>query len=196
MGIPFREMPMKRRARRRAEATYAHLGLRVDRYEAEAGVDVNFHLEHAHLAFRDPDDEPVFEHVTQLVLTATAVHPSDRAGESFELTIRGDDSPSTRVGLKLRDMQLLDKNRVPQYREYRGQTLPVYRPVPGIASVSRAGKASPWTAWINVAPRLVSDMLALLSRDARQYLAIVESKLGRERWIRRLSLQTRDPATE
>jgi hypothetical protein len=162
----------------------------------EASVDVSLHLEHPHLAFHDTDDDPLFEHITQLVLIGTATYPSDRTGESFELTIRGDDSPSTRVGLKLRDMQLRDNNRVPQYREYRGQSLPIYRPVPGIASVSRAGKASPWTAWINLAPRLVSDMLTLLGVNGRLYLAIQECKRGRERWIRRLSLQTRDPASE
>ncbi len=131
-----------------------------------------------------------------MVLIGTATYPSDRTGECFELTIRGDDSPATRVGLRLRDMQLRDDNRVPQYREYRGQTLPVYRPVPGIASVRRVGKTSPWTAWINLAPRLVSDMLALLGFSGHLYLAILECKHSRERWIRRLSLQTRDPASE
>jgi hypothetical protein len=187
---------MKRKKRSKAEASYTQLGVRLERYEVEAGVDVNLHLEHPHLAFHDADDDPLFEHITRLVLTGTTTYPSDRAGECFELTIRGDDSASTRVGLKLRDMQLRDNNRVPQYREYRGQTLPVYRPVPGIASVSRAGKTSPWTAWINLAPRLVSDMLALLSMSGRLYLAILERNQGRERWIRRLSLQTRDPASE
>jgi len=187
---------MKRKKRRTAEPSYTQLGVRVEQYEVESAVDVNFHLEHPHLAFHDADDDPLFEHITRLVLTGTATYPSDRAGERFELTIRGDDGPSTRVGLKLRDMQLRDHNRVSQYREYRGQTLPVYRPVPGIASVSRAGKASPWTAWINLAPRLVSDMLALVGFSDRLYLGILECKQGRERWIRRLSLQTTDPATE
>jgi hypothetical protein len=187
---------MKRKKRRKTEPAYTQLGVHLERYEAEAGVDVNFHLEHPELAFHDPDDDPLFEHITQLVLTGTATYPPDRAGESFELTIRGDDNLSTRVGLKLRDMQLKDENGVPQYREYRGQTLPVYRSVPGIASVSRAGKTAPWTAWITLAPRLVSDMLTLLSVGGRLHLAILERKQGRERWIRRLALQTRDPANE
>jgi hypothetical protein len=181
---------------RKPEASYAQLAVRVERYEVEAGVDINFLLERPELAFHDIDDDPLFEHVTKLVLTGTAIYPSERTGERFELTIRGDDSPSTRVGLKLRDMQLRDNNRVPQYREYRGQSLPIYRSVPGVASVSRAGKMSPWTAWINLAPRLVTDMLALLGIGGRLYLAILECKQGRERWIRRLSLQTRDPARE
>lgn len=122
--------------------------------------------------------------------------PAERQGETFELTIRGDDSPGTRVNLKLRDMQQRDEHRVPKYREYRGQSLPVYRPVPGIATLSRAGKESPWTAWINLAPHLVSDMLVMLGTGMRLYLSIYERKQGRERWIRSLSLQTTDPSTE
>ncbi len=56
-------------------------------------------------------------------------------------------------------MQLRDDNRVPQYREYCGQT-------------------------------------SLLGSSGRLYLTILECKQSRERWIRRLSLQTRDPASE
>jgi hypothetical protein len=47
---------------------------------------------------------------------------------------------------------------------------------------------SPWTAWIILAPRLVSDRLALLGMRGRLYLDILESKQGRECWIRQLSL--------
>jgi hypothetical protein len=159
---------MKRKTDRKDEASQTQLGVRVERYDVEAGVDVNFHLERPHLAFHDPDNDPLFEHVTQLVLSGTATSPSDRAGECFTLTIRGDDSPSTRVGLTLHDMQLFDEYHAPRYREYRGQTVPVYRSVPGIASLSRTRKASPWTAWINCAPRLVSDMLVLLGLSGRR----------------------------
>jgi hypothetical protein len=187
---------MTRKKEGKPGPSYAQLAVRLERYDIEAGVDVNFLLEHPELALHDADNDPVFGHTTQLVLTGTATYPTDRAGECFELTIRGDEGPSTRVGLTLHDMHMLDNNRVPRYREYRGQTFPVYRSVPGIASMSRARKTSPWTAWIILAPRLVSDMLALLGMRGRLYLAILESKQGRERWIRQLSLQTRDPANE
>jgi hypothetical protein len=195
MTLPFEEMPMTRKKKREPEPIYTQLAVCLERYDVEAGVGVNFLLERPELAFHDADDDLVFEPITRLVLTGTATYPSDRAGEGFELTIRGDDGPSTRVGLKLREMQVRD-NHVPRYREYRGQTFPVYRHVPGVASMTRARKTSPWTAWINLAPRLVSDMLALLGMQGRLYLAILESRRGRERWIRQLSLQTRDPASE
>jgi hypothetical protein len=77
---------------------YVYAAGSIDRYDVEVGVDVNFHVEHPELAFHDPDDDPLLEHVTRLVLLGTATYPADRAGERFELTIRGDDSPSTRVG--------------------------------------------------------------------------------------------------
>jgi hypothetical protein len=47
-----------------------------------------------------------------------------------------------------------------------------HRPVPGLASMSRATKASPWTAWINLEPRLASNMLTLLDGDVRLHLTM------------------------
>ena len=189
-------MPRKKKLHRKPGPTYTQLAVRLERYDVQSEVGVTFYLERPELAFHDADDDPLFEHITRLVLTGTATYPAERSGECFELTIRGDDGPSSRVGLMLRDMHLLDKERVPRYREYRGQSYPVYRQVPGIASMSRAGKTSSWTAWINLKPRLVSDMLLTLGLRARLYLGILESKQGRERWIRQLSLQTIDPANE
>jgi hypothetical protein len=189
-------MLLKKKRRGEPEAVYTSLAVCVERYEARADVSVNYLLEHPHLAFHDPDDDSVFEHITQIVVTGTATYPEERRRETFEFTIRGDDSPGTRVNLKLREMQERDEHRVPKYREYRGQPLPVYRPVPGIATMSRTGKQSPWTAWINLAPRLVSDMLVMFGSGMRLYLSVYECKRGRERWIRSLSLQTTDPANE
>lgn len=189
-------MPRKKKRRRQPEAVYTSLGIRVDRYEAKADVSVNYLVDHPHLAFHDCDDDPVFEHITQLVVAGTTTYPEERRGESFELTIRGDDGLGTRVNLKLRDMHQRDEHRVPQYREYRGQSLPVYRPVPGIATISRAGKEGPWTGWITLAPRLVSDMLVMLGTGMRLYLSVYERRQGRDRWIRSLMLRTTDPAGE
>jgi hypothetical protein len=189
-------MPRKKKSRRKPGPTYTQLAVRLERYDVQSEVGVTFYLERPELAFHDVDDDPVFEHITRLVLIGTSTYPAERAGECFELTIRGYDGPSSRVDLKLRDMHLLDADRVPRYREYRGQTFPVYRPVPGIASMSRAGRKSPWTAWINLQPRLVTDMVVTLGLRARLYLAISETKQGRDRWIRQLSLQTSDPSNE
>ena len=62
--------------------------------------------------------------------------------------------------------------------------------------MSRGGKELAWTAWINLAPRLVSDMLVLLGMGERLYLAVLESRQGRDRWIRQLALQTINPASQ
>lgn len=86
-------MPRKKKVRRKAEPVYTHLAIRLDRYDVEAGVGVSYLLERPDLAFRDADDDPVFEHVTQLELAGSASYPPERAGERFELTVRGDDGP-------------------------------------------------------------------------------------------------------
>jgi hypothetical protein len=53
-----------------------------------------------------------------------------------------------------------------------------------------------WTAWINVLPRLVSDMLAILNTSRPTWISLHETKYGRVRWIRDISIQTTDPAEE
>jgi hypothetical protein len=57
-------------------------------------------------------------------------------------------------------MRLRDNSRVPQYRETPWANVPMHRLVPGIVRSGRT--TSLWTAWIGLAPCLVSDMLALL----------------------------------
>jgi hypothetical protein len=49
---------------------------------------------------------------------------------------------------------------------------------------------------INIAPRLVNDMLVLPGTGRTVYLALHDYKEQRVRWVRRFGLQAIDPATE
>jgi hypothetical protein len=44
--------------------------------------------------------------------------------------------------------------------------------------------------------RLVTDALVLLAKPETLFVALHEHKIDRARWIRRISLQTTDPAEE
>ena len=52
---------MTRNTRRKPEPSYTQLGIRLERYEVEASVDVNFYVEHPELALHDSADDPLFD---------------------------------------------------------------------------------------------------------------------------------------
>jgi hypothetical protein len=110
--------------------------------------------------------------------------------------VYSDDAPSRHVFAKLKDIQVKGKYGTPKYREYRGGSIPVYREPPGLGLIDKVRGEPRWTAWANVAPRLVSDMLVLVSSQRDFYLAIDERKVGRSRWVDGVGLQTSDPAED
>ena len=138
----------------------------------------------------------MYKYVTRLKILGTAAYPSDRGGQRIEVTVYGDESPSRRVFPTLKDLQERGNYGEPLYRQYRGQSLPILRPPPGLGLLDKVRGEPMWTAWLNVAARLVSDMLILLSSGRELYLAIDERKIGRTRWVDGLSLQTTDPVDD
>lgn len=70
------------------------------------------------------------------------------------------------------------------------------RAPPGLGVLDKVRGEPGWTAWLNVAARLVSDMLVLLASRQGLYLAIQERKIGRTRWVDGIGLQTTDPAED
>lgn len=186
----------KRRAKsRKAQVQHTHLAIKVESYEVSSDVSVNFNLRTFPLHFAD-DDDPVLEYVTALDISGVCIAPEARAGDAYEISIRGDEGRRSEKLLTLKDLQDRDEDRVPIYKTYRGENYPVYRDIPGIATLNKTRGENRWDAWIQVAPRLVSDMLALLPTGRPLYLAIHERKLDRKRWIESISLQTTDPAEE
>ncbi len=190
-------MPSKQKHGRPKQAEHSFIAIRVDRYDVGAEASINYQVEQPQYAFGDlTDDEPVYKYVTHLKITGAATHPEERAGERYELMIYGDDSPTRNVHLKLRDVQVKNDYNSPQYREYRGRRIPVVNPIPGFTILNRDRGDGTWMSSINIAPRLVSDMIALLGTGRTVYLALHECKARRVRWVRRIGLQTIDPATE
>jgi hypothetical protein len=190
-------MPSKQNRDKRKKAEHAFIAIRVDGYDVSAEASISHQVAQPQYAFGDlTDDEPVYKYVTHLKITGTATHPEERAGERYELTVYGDDSPSRNVHLALRDVQVRNDYNSPQYRDYRGRRIPIVNPIPGFTILTRDRGDGTWMSSINLAPRLVSDMLALLGTGRTVYLALHECKERRARWIRRFGLQTIDPAEE
>jgi hypothetical protein len=138
----------------------------------------------------------VYKYIARLTIVGTVTYPEDRAGQRFEITVYGDESPSRHVFPTLKDLQEQGEYGQPPYREYRGRSLPVLRKPPGLGLLDRVRGEPRWNAWLNVAARLVSDMLVLLGTKRVLYLAIEERKVGRTRWVDGICLQTTDPAED
>ena len=176
--------------------TYSRIGVKVESYDARVEADINIEAKDPKYAIELDDRDPVYKYITRLTIVGTATYPEDRAGQRFEVTVFGDESPSRRVFATLKDIHERGEYGQPLYRQYRGQDLPVFRKPPGLGLLDKVRGESRWTAWLNVAARLVSDMLVLLGTKRDLYLAIEERKIGRTRWVDGVGLQTTDPAKD
>jgi hypothetical protein len=178
------------------EPTYSRIGVKVEKYDARVEADINIDAKDPRYAINLDDRDPVYKYITRLTIVGLATYPEDRAGQRFEVTVYGDESPSRRVFATLKDIHERGEYGQPLYRQYRGQDLPVFRKPPGLGLLDKVRGEPRWTAWLNVAARLVSDMLVLLGTKRDLYLAIEERKIGRTRWVDGICLQTTDPAED
>ena len=184
----------KRRSKRSADDT--HLALSVDGYKVRARAGINHYAHETQYAWRDTQEEPLYEFETDLEVSATCTYPEKRAGDAYELTIYGDVSPESEIYWKLRDIQLVDKNHVPRYRAYRGRQIPVYAPPKGLGSLAKERGEPRWHASVWAQPRYVNDLLVLLGHNQQLYLSIHERKIERQRWIQSITVQTSNPEEE
>jgi len=189
-------MPRKKRKPRIPEEEHTHLAVRVTSHEASAGAAVNHNVYAPQYARNVDDDDPLYEFTAHLVISGIATYPEDRAGETYELTIYGNDAPSRRLDATLKDAQVRDRYDAPQYRPYRGRQIPVYDPPKGIGHLDKIRGEPRWAGRLFVRHQFVSDALALLALGKTLYLAIHERKEKRARWIQGLMLQTADPENE
>lgn len=188
-------MAKKKRARKKVDDEYTSLSIKIEKHEVKSEASLNIDLKMDRPIF-SRDDDPVYEFVTSLEISGVSTYPKKRAGDQYEITIRGQEPHTGNLKLTLHDVQARDDDRCLMYRTYRGERYPVYDAPPGIATISRRHGTRIWDAWVYFVPRLVSDMLVLLSQSKPLFLAIQERKVGRKRWVESLTLQTTDPAEE
>lgn len=190
-------MPRRAKHERRPAEEHTHIAIRVDNYQAAVTASINHDVYGPQYALSLDDDDPVYEFTNQVIVTGTATYPNERAGDTYEFTIYGDDAPSRHHDAKLKDVQARDKYGSPQYRTYRGKQIPVYVAPKGLGVLNKIRGEASWRAWLFVAPRFVNDALMLLGQRATTlFIALHERKAERTRWIQRVSLQTTDPAEE
>lgn len=179
---------------KKPQDTYTLLGARITHYEMRVTAGLNADLKLADRRVATPQ-APLYTYITTLQIEGMCTYPDERAGEQYDLLIVGD-SHAAKLQLTLEDIHVRDASCSRQYRQYRGEDVPVYAPPPGISIMYRGTKRRVWHAYLTVAPHLATDMLTGLATGAASFLSLHEHRVGRQRWIDSLTLQSTDPAEE
>jgi hypothetical protein len=187
---------MRRKSKERREEQHTRLAIRVNRFNARVGASVNHNVYAPQYAWNLDDTDPLYEFTNEVTITGVATFPPERANDTYEITMYGNDAPSHRLKLELKDVQERDEHGSPKYRRYRGKEIPIYLTPKGLGLLDKVRGEPHWTAWLFVTPRLVGDTLLLLGQQKDLFLAVHERKVERSRWIQDLSLQTTDPTEE
>ena len=189
-------MARKAKRRRKTEDVHSFLVIKVARHEARVEAAVNHNVYQPQYALHLDDNDPLYEFTSQFTICGLATSPKDRAGDTFELTVYGDDAPSRRHGKVLSDAQARNEHGAPQYREYRGGLIPIYDPPKGVGYLDKVRGERRWQGWLFAPTRFVNDALVVLNHGKTLYLAIHERRAKRTRWMQSVCLQTTDPEEE
>lgn len=180
----------------RARDEHTFLGIRVDSHEVAVGRSINSGLLGNTVVQTPNEDSPVFTSSTRIDISGTCTFPKSRATEKYTLAIRGSQLNSREPRVK--DIHVRGKDNLLAYRQYGGRQIPVYDCPLGISTFERIRGANTWSATLSVPDCTASDILAVLAQSATRpiYISIHEHRHERERWIRELYVQTKDPAEE
>lgn len=184
----------KRRSKKRKESEYAFLAIAVDNYEARTEAGLNLSLLGSSRYFID--DEPVYSFDTDLDISGVCTYPDERAGDRYEISLRASTTTPRSLRLKIKELQKRDKDGFHVFRKYKDGSYPVYDEPSPVAYLEKVRGEPRWTVWVQVAPQMVSDSLAMLSGSKSVYVSLHERKEDRKRKVQSLTVQTTDPAEE
>lgn len=187
---------MPRREKRSEKSTdeHTHLSLRIEDHRVRAKAGISLYAHNPQYAWRDTQDEPLYQFETHLKLSTICTDPGNRAGDRYLVSIYSDVSPD--FYRKLKDVQAVNADNVRQYRTYRGRRIPIYKPPLGIGSLEKTRGEASWQGTVWATPSYVSDLMTLLGHHHQLYLKIHEKRIERQRWIQSIGIQTTDPAEE
>lgn len=189
-------MPGKRKSSRKTEIQHTRIYIKVESYQASIDALVNHDVYAPQSAWNLDEHDPLYVFNSRLEITGVSTYPESRANEPYELTIYSEESPSSRFNLTLKDAQVRNEYGSPQYRQYRGSHIPVFKPPSGLGLVDKVRGEQRWSVVIWAIPRFIGELLTLLGQKRQLYVDLHERKEARTRWVQGLGLQTTDPATE
>jgi hypothetical protein len=173
--------------------THTHLTINVDTYEASVSAGVNHVAYEPQYGWYSDGEEPVYQFRVDLTVSGKATSPADRARDSYDIMLSGEDTPVRNLDCKLSDLAELDEIGSPQYRTYRGRDVPIYEPPPGLGVLNKVRGAPSWSAFLLVKPSMIEQWLTLLTTHSDLFISLHECRANRTRWVRRIQLGTADP---
>ena len=186
-------MPRRKKARPRSNDT--PLGILVDDHQAQTQMGINIHLLGTGSYGLD-DEAPVHVADSMLSLRGTCIHPEDRAGERFDVTLFASFPRDHEWSLRIKDLHASDANGAPRYAKRRGRLEPVRAEPPPVARLRKTRGQSAWEINMRTEPQMITHGLLILATGKPVYLTIDERRVNRQREVRSLGLQTTDPAEE
>jgi hypothetical protein len=142
------------------------------------------------------DDLRVYEFDSALEITGLCTYPEERLWESFFITVYGNQQDEGDLDARLREFHIEDKNGSPKYRKSGDRYLPLYKLPSGVGFLQKERGRNSWDGCAWVPNQTVSMMLSVLDRNGPVFAELHERRVGRNRWINGLTLQTTDPAYE
>ena len=183
------------RPRKNAEELHTYVGVLVESFDIQSEASLNTNLRLARPILYEIDDL-AYEFITTLTITGTCIYPKERKDHSCEVVFRGSEIHAGEHSLTLKDFQARDKHGVHVYKQYRGESIPVFEPPPGIAVINKRRGENAWDSWVCVNKQIINDILITLTHISPVYISIHEKKKDRQRWIQSISVQTSNPEEE
>ncbi|MBZ9724852.1 hypothetical protein LB554_12925 [Mesorhizobium sp. CO1-1-11] len=98
-------------------------------------------------------------------MVGISIYPEERAGDTYEVTLYGNNLGSGDIHATLKGVQERDEHGSRKYRQYHGRQIPIYTPPHGMGLIDKIRGEPRWTVWLRVSPRFATNALALLSDD-------------------------------
>lgn len=186
----------KRKKHKKAQPVYEYFTIRIDAYHVSSSASIHHDVYAPQYAWRLDLDDPLYLYEIALTIAGTGIEPRAQEGHAFEIRLYGDDAPSRELDWKLSDVHDRDKHGASRYRSYRKRQIPVFREPKGMALLNKERGADRWDAWIPAKTRFVDHALRVLREKRMRYLSLHIVRETRNRWVRRVELQTTDPREE
>lgn len=181
--------------RKKAQSTteHTHISVQISDHSVSISVGINHEIDDKRQARQNT---PIYSNYASIELTGEISDPPERLGHEIMLSIQADNHNIFHFDTKLGDYHVLDENLAPIYLERRGKSIPVYDPPKSIGFIDKQRGAERWNGSAWVPPAIFSDMLTLLRGSHRLYATVHETRTGKKRAIRGITLQTSDPEDE
>jgi len=184
-------MPRKRKG---SYDDFVEIAIQINDIGVRSQASLNVDLKTSHPIFSHEND-PAFEFESSLEISGECIYPGEFEHIRFFINLIGD-ACNRRTNITLNDCHAIDENKVPIYKEYRGKVYPVYNSPLGLSLLEKKRGENSYDTWAWVKPRMITDILILLSLNKSLYASMIVRKHNRKRWIEQLSIQTHDPAVE